>query len=99
METKIEQYLVEVKKVESPVVREMLRNKVTKYDDIAGEFMKWLETQKYADDGLVVGDYTAKQIYEMAPELDGIGVFNFLVTLRERPEEARKIIESGFMEL
>lgn len=38
MQERIEKYLVEEQRVESPVVRKMLREKVTKYEDIAEEF-------------------------------------------------------------
>ncbi len=95
MEERIERYLREERRVESGVVRGMLRKKVMKYDDIAGEFEKWLETRVY-EDGVGIGVYTAKKIHEMAPQLDGIGVFNFLVTLRDSPEEAMKYIDDGF---
>ena len=96
MEERIEGYLRDEKKVESSVVREMLRKKVMKYDDIASEFLQWLETRGYDENGLEVGGYTAKKIVELAPRLDGIGVFNFLVTLRDDPEEAKKYITEGF---
>ncbi len=97
MEEKIEKYLVEEKKVESEVVRQRLRQKVMKYDDIAAEFVKWLETRNYDDMLVEIGGYTAKKIYTMAPMLDGIGVFNFLVTLRDDPEGAKEIIKEGFV--
>lgn len=96
MQERIEEYLVEERGVESPVVRGMLREKVTKYDDIAEEFSRWLETREYEDE-VEVGGYTAKRIHEMAPQLAGIGVFNFLVTLRDEPEEAQKVIDEGFV--
>lgn len=38
MQERIEKYLVEEQRVESPVVRKMLWEKVTKYEDIAEEF-------------------------------------------------------------
>jgi hypothetical protein len=28
--------------------------------------------------------------------MDGVGVYNFLISLRERPENAKKIIAAGF---
>lgn len=97
MEERIERYLREERGVESEVVREMLREKVMKYDDIAEEFGKWLEKRVYEENGVESGGYTAKRIHEMAPQLDGIGVFNFLVTLRDEPEEAKRFIDEGFV--
>ena len=96
MNNEIEKYLIDEKKVESEVVRKLLTEKVTKYDDIRDEFLKWLEVRNYDDMPLEVGGYTAKSVYKMAPMLDGIGVFNFLVTLRDDPEEAQRIIGEGF---
>ena len=49
-----------------------------------------------SEGGVEVDGYRAQDIYEMAPMLDGIGVFNFLVTLRDDPEEGEKMIEEGF---
>lgn len=96
MEEKIERYLRSEKNVESALVREMLCRKVMKHDDIAGWFAEWLETRKYVDD-MKAGGYTAEDIYKIAPWLDGIGVFNFLVTLRDDPDDAKKIISEGFV--
>lgn len=97
MEEKIEKYLIEETGEESEVVRRRLMEKVLKYDDIAKDFVKWLETRNYGEMKVEVGGYTAGEIYTMAPMLDGIGVFNFLVTLRDNPEGAKKIIEEGFV--
>lgn len=81
----------------SPVVREMLLAKVMKYDDIAEGFATWIKTQDYGAARAKAKGYTAEKIHELAPHLEGVGVFNFLVTLRDNPEEAKKIIESGFV--
>ena len=71
--------------------------KIQKYDDIYEEFCYWLKNRNYdKKNPLVVGGYTAKQIYQLNPKLDGIGVYNFLITLREAPERAEKYIKSGF---
>lgn len=95
METQIEQYLQNERGIESKVVRQKLLEKVTRYDDIAQNFMRWLETREYGNE-LEIEGYTAQKIHELAPHLSGIGVFNFLVTLRDNPDEAQKIIAEGF---
>lgn len=97
MEGRIEKYLIDEKGVESEIVRQKLREKVMKYDDIAAEFDEWLDERSYREGGIKVAGYGASDIYKMAPMLDGIGVFNFLVDLRDNLEEAEKIIESGFV--
>ena len=50
-----------------------------------------------SDAKLEVNGYTAGDICGMAPLLDGIGVYNFLVDLRDNPEAAQKAIDSGFV--
>lgn len=99
MEERIERYLIDEKGVESEIVRQKLREKVMKYDDIVAEFDEWLDERRYRKEGIKVAGYGASDIYKMAPMLDGVGVFNFLVTLRDEPEEAERIIESGFVVL
>jgi len=96
MEEKVRNYLINETQEKSEVVREMLTEKVLKYDDIAAEFGRWLETRSYEGGELKVGGYTAAEIYQMAPQLDGIGVYNFLVTLRDNPKLAEEIIRHGF---
>lgn len=98
MEEKLERYLTDECQVKSPVVRSILQEKITRHDDIAEEFETWLETRKYRGGRLEVGGYTAEKIHELAPGLNGIGVYNFLVTLRDNPEEAKRIINEGFKE-
>ena len=71
--------------------------KVTKHEDIRKEFELWIKNKAYnADNPLVVGGYTAQDIYGLAPFMDGLGVFNFMVTLREDPAKAKEYIDEGF---
>jgi hypothetical protein len=68
-----------------------------KHDDIRAELEKWIERQEYEhDDPLTIEGYTAEKISKLAPFMDGVGVYNFMVTLRERPENAKRIIAEGF---
>jgi len=65
--------------------------------DIAAEFIEWLNTGKYKeDDPLSIEGYTARDIVTLADFLEGAGAFNFLITLRERPEKAKGYIRDGF---
>lgn len=74
-----------------------LCEKVCKYEDIKNEFLKWLEKREYAfENALVIRGYKAIDIYSMANFLDGIGVYNFMVTLRDDPDFAEETIASGF---
>lgn len=70
--------------------------KLCKYDDIKAEFLAWVDTKDYSDSGLVIEGYTAKKIAELAPFMSGVGVYNFMVTLRDNPEIAHETIDAGF---
>lgn len=94
-ESRIIQYLRK-KGVKNPVVAGNLTAKVTKYDDIKQELMNWLKTREFKDDGLEIEGYRAKDIAKLAPFMDGVGVYNFMVDLRETSEVAKKHIADGF---
>jgi hypothetical protein len=74
-----------------------MEKKVSKYEDIRKEFEFWIMNKTYnKDNPLTVGGYSAQDIYNLAPFMDGLGVFNLMVTLREDPAKAKEYIESGF---
>lgn len=77
---------------------ERLCEKVLKYTDIGNEFLEWLTKRDYSkvSNPISVGGYSARGIHELDPNLTGIGVYNFLVTLRDNPSLAKEIIKSGF---
>jgi uncharacterized membrane protein len=90
------EYLLKEKQM-TDIVAARTEKKVSKYDDIRKEFEYWIKNKTYiTDNPLVVGAYTAKDIYNLAPFMDGLGVFNFMVTLREDPAKAKEYIDSGF---
>lgn len=96
-EQKIWQYLVGEKKC-TEAVAHMQLDKIVKYDDIKDEFLHWLDRRDYiVEDPVVVEGYNALAIVDRAPMLDGIGVFNMLVDLRDRPKEAKEVIAGGFV--
>ncbi len=70
--------------------------KLSKYADIKEEFEQWIETQTYPDEGIVIEGYNAKKISELATFMNGVGVYNFLVTLRDNTEFALQSIREGF---
>jgi len=70
---------------------------IEKHDDLRVELEQWIERRAYPQDNpLTVEGYTAEMISKLAPFMDGVGVYNFLVTLRERPENGKRIITEGF---
>jgi len=92
----IMEYLLNEKQM-TEVVAKRTEAKVAKYDDIRQELEAWIETKTYKTDGaLVIGGYSAQDIFNLAPFMDGLGVFTFMVTLREDPVKAKEYIDSGF---
>ena len=81
----------------SEALAKKAEEKISRYQDIREEFENWITNKSFiVDSPLIVGGYTAKDINSLAPFLDGLGVYNFLVTLREDPEKAKRYIDSGF---
>jgi len=96
MMDKIVNYLVNVCNQKSEVAAK-IASPFEKHDDIRAELEKWLERQEYEQDNpLTIEGYTAEKISKLAPFMDGVGVYNFMVTLRERPDNAKRIIAEGF---
>ncbi len=92
----IKDYLLKEKKL-TPAVMERMLLKFEKHQDIANEFVLWIQTKEYVTDNPIKTEgYTAGDIYKIAPFLDGVGVFNFMISLREQPEKAKQQIASGF---
>ena len=93
---KIIGYLVNVRK-QKPEVAKKITLPIEKHDDIRAELESWIEKQAYTQDSpLTIEGYTAENISKLAPFLDGVGVYNFMVTLRERPDNGKRIIAEGF---
>jgi len=79
------------------VVAARADTKLSKHEDIRNEFEEWIRNRFFnTENPLSVGGYTAQEIYKLAPFMDGLGVFNFMVTLREEPIKAKEYIDSGF---
>jgi hypothetical protein len=92
----IRKYLEEEKKM-SPVILERTIAKLERHADIVEEFKLWIETKEYkTDTPLQIEGYTAEMISKLATFMDGVGVYNFMITLRERPENGKRIIAEGF---
>lgn len=93
---KIRSYLTNEKKMPSVLIDRNMK-KLELHPDIADEFSAWIDNRSYKETSAVtIEGYTAKNIFEIAPFLDGVGVFNFMITLREKPEQAKEQIAAGF---
>jgi hypothetical protein len=93
---KIINYLINMRK-QKPETAAKIALPFEKHDDIRAELEKWIERQGYKQDNpLAIESYTAEMISKLAPFMDGVGVYNFMITLRERPDNAKRIIAEGF---
>ena len=93
---KIINYLVNERN-QKPQVAAKIAAPFEKHDDIRAELEKWIEQKVYPQDNpLTVEGYTAEMISKLAPFMDGVGVYNFLITLQERPENGKRMIAEGF---
>jgi hypothetical protein len=93
---KIENYLVNIRN-QKPEVANKIVKPFKKHDDIRIELEAWIDIREYPkNDALTIEGYTAEAISKLATFMDGVGVYNFMITLRERPDNAKKIISEGF---
>jgi hypothetical protein len=82
---------------QKPEVAARLSLPFERHDDIRAELEAWIESRAHPRDAPIsIEGYTAEMISKLAPFMDGVGVYNFMVTLRERPESAKRMIAEGF---
>ena len=92
----IKNYLINERN-QKPEVAAKIASPFEKHDDIRAELERWIESREYPQgNSLMIEGYTAGAISKLAPFMDGVGVYNFMVTLRERPDNAKRIIAEGF---
>lgn len=89
-------YLIDTRK-QKPEAAARIIAPLEKHADIRAELITWIKTREYPKHNpLTIENYTAEMISKLAPFMDGVGVYNFMVTLRERPDNAKRIIAEGF---
>ena len=71
--------------------------RISEFEDIRAELEACIQNHRIPDDGVTVEGYSAKEIRKLAPFLNDLGVYNFLISLRVDPEKAKKQIEEGFI--
>lgn len=93
---KIVDYLVNIKK-QKPEAAAKISAPFEHHDDIRCELEEWIDTRNYPQsNALTIEGYSAADIAKLAPFMDGVGVYNFLITLRERPDNGKRIIVESF---
>ncbi len=68
---------------------------LAKYDDILAEFVYWIKNNSFKDhDAIEIEGYTAEWLYKRFAFIP-VGAYNFLVDLRENPEEMLKLLDEN----
>jgi len=82
---------------QKPNVAAKITKSLEKHNDICAELKNWIKNKQFPQNNpLKIEGYTAQDVSKLAPFMDGVGIYNFMVTLRERPENAKRIIAEGF---
>jgi hypothetical protein len=93
---KIINYLINECK-QKPEVAQKIATPFENHGDIRSELEYWIDNKEYKKcNPIIIENYNAEAISKLASFMDGVGVYNFLVSLRERPENAKRIIAEGF---
>lgn len=72
-----------------------IARKLDRHPDILEEFIKWIQTKQYpVHDAICVQGYTAQTLSERT-YLHPVGSYNYLIYLREKPEEALNKLKQG----
>lgn len=72
--------------------------KLNQHEDILNEFANCINEEQfnYCDNGIIVEGYSAKSLKEkVGNKLSDLGVYNYLIYLRENPDEAKKNLDAG----
>ena len=94
---KIITYLINVLKQKEKIALSYYE-KFNQYEDIVNEFANCISGKQfnYSDNGIVVEGYSAKSLKEkVGNKLSDLGVYNYLIYLRENPNEAKKDLAAG----
>lgn len=95
MKQKILKYFIE-ELIEKPLRAEEMYKKLERHPDILCEFEEWLDGRNFPgeDSAIVVEGFSAKILAETT-YLEPIGVYNYLIYLREKPSEALNYLKKG----
>ena len=74
--------------------------KLNQHEDILNEFANCINEEQfnYCDNGIIVEGYSAKSLKEkVGNKLSDLGVYNYLIYLRENPDEAKQNLDAGLL--
>ena len=72
--------------------------KLNQHEDTLNEFANCINEEQfnYCDNGIIVEGYSAKSLKEkVGNKLSDLGVYNYLIYLRENPDEAKQNLDVG----
>ena len=79
------------------IVIKQLYKPLSRHEDILGELCQCIRQDSFEiDNPITVEGYTAKDIHERAKFMNYMGIYLFLVSLREQPEWAKEQIQKGW---
>ena len=70
--------------------------KFQRHPDIMDEFVDWIKNRTFPENAISVEGYTAELLNETT-FLSVVGSYNYLISLREEPEESLKRLREGFV--
>lgn len=97
IEEEIKEYFREIRLGDN-IAKRMYRA-IKNHNDLFQEFLKFIETRSYPtreEGAVVVLEYIAQDIKNLAPNYEGVGVYNFLSMLRDAPNRAKELMANGF---
>lgn len=81
----------------SQYVQQKTLKKFDEHQDIKEELIHWIQTREYEKDAPIeIEGYSAENIAQLAPFMNAIGVYSFLISLRTNTEWALQTIKDGF---
>lgn len=87
-------YLLEEENMTEKMARQSLA-KLERHADILEEFSAWVRTREYPKrEAICVEGYTAQRLSETT-HLHPVGSYNYLIYLRERPDDALRDLRDG----
>lgn len=90
---KILDYLLNEKK-QTQKTAQINIEKLNRHTDIMEELCQWIDTRAFSENAINIDGYTA-EILVQTTYLTPLGAYNYLIYLREKPEEAIKALQAG----
>ena len=93
-DARIRKFLAESQNM-SPLAAEELLNKLKKHEDIYREFLEFIKTEEYPENGVKSGEYTSKILSERLSHFPAQNIYEFMIGLRDNPDQFEKFILEG----